>query len=151
MERLSPFLRRLLIVVLVGLFSSVSVFIEEASADVTLPSPVCPKENTETFENPKFAYADKGGITLDATKSSFQLGSQTFDGYLYGSTYYDENGKKQPLYTSYTPPTIRVSSGKSIDLTLTNDLHKNEQSPRLSSVGCSGRTFKSAKHSVNSS
>ncbi|NET05192.1 MAG: multicopper oxidase domain-containing protein [Symploca sp. SIO2B6] len=122
MERLSPFLRRLLIVVLVGLFSSVSVFIEEASADVTLPSPVCPKENTETFENPQFAYADKGGITLDATKSSFQLGSQTFDGYLYGSTYYDENGKKQPLYTSYTPPTIRVSSGKSIDLTLTNDL-----------------------------
>ncbi|MEO1373344.1 MAG: multicopper oxidase domain-containing protein [Cyanobacteria bacterium J06635_10] len=126
------FLRRLLIVGLVGVFVSVNTFIGEAVADGTAFQKTCtltPTTDLPTFKNPPFAYADNGQITLDATSDTFTLDGDTsgatYNGYLYGGTYYDVNTNQQSLKPTYTPPTIVVSAGNSIDLDLTNDLPIN--------------------------
>ncbi len=142
MECLFLFLRRLLIVSLVGVFISVSTFTGEAVADDLSDTPK-PLNNTCTlkssqpdFLNPPFAYAnqnkdnpDRGQITLDAISGTFTLDGNTsgatYNGYLYGATYYDKDGKQKTLNPTYNPPTIVVSPGNSIDLTLTNDLPLN--------------------------
>lgn len=135
MECLFLFLRKVLIVSLVGVFISASTFTGEAFADGTGDKhkfnscDLTPTTNLPTFKNPTFAYADNGQITLDAISGTFTLDGDTsgatYNGYLYGGTYYDKDRKKQTFDPSYNPPTVVVSPGNSIDLTLTNDLPLN--------------------------
>ena len=129
MKRLFQSLRRLLIVALVGMFISVGTFTQKAAAAAPSVQDACTitEEIGKSFKNPPFAYADKGPITLDATAHNFKL-DKDYDGYLYKATYYNVKGNlvkhKKP---QYTPPTIVVSPGNSIDLTLTNNLPINVQ------------------------
>lgn len=111
---------------LVGVFISVGTFTQKAAADTASSvQDACTitEEIGQPFENPPFAYADKGPITLSANQSDFQLGQPEYKGYLYQATYYDANGKLvEEDKPKYTPPTIVVSPDNSIDLTLTNNL-----------------------------
>jgi FtsP/CotA-like multicopper oxidase with cupredoxin domain len=138
MARLFQSLRRLLIVALAGMFISINTFTGEAVADgtgdttkpFTNQCTLTPTKDLPAFQNPPFAYADKGQITLDATyvdanSGEFQVGGKNYSGYLYGGSYYDVNDNKQTFTPSYNPPTIVVSPGNSIDLKLTNDLPVN--------------------------
>lgn len=127
MEPLFQSLRRLLIVALLGVFISAGMFTRKAAAYMLKPldNSCTLTASGQPFANPPFAYVDQGQITLDATSGTFQLGDKTYNGYLYGGTYYDEKATKQTLEPTYNPPTIVVSPGNSIDLTLTNDLPVN--------------------------
>lgn len=129
MARLFHSLRRLVIVVLVGVFISVGMFTGKAAADSTPTSLVNSCTLTagsgQPFANPPFAYADEGSITLDAISGNYQLGANTYNGYLYDATYFNERGEPQTSGPTYNPPTIVVSPGNSIDLKLTNDLPVN--------------------------
>lgn len=81
-------------------------------------------------------YANKSLITSNTLPASLefkgsdegnskpsQSGSSTkYNGYLYDATYYNADGNPESTGPAYTPPTIVVSPGNSIDLTLTNNL-----------------------------
>lgn len=134
MKRLFQSLRRLFIVALVGVFISVGTFTQKAAAAAPSVQDACTitEKIGQPFENPPFAYADKtdkadGSIILNASKDTFKL-DKDYDGYLYQATYYDANGDLVKDKTpQYTPPTLVVSPGNSIDLTLTNNLPINVQ------------------------
>ncbi|AFZ11683.1 multicopper oxidase type 2 [Crinalium epipsammum PCC 9333] len=109
---------------LVGVFISFGMFTGKAAANDTSPLVNSCKLTIsgQPFANPPFAYADEGPITLDATEGTINL-DESYKGYLYGATYYEQDSSEpKTLEPTYNPPTIVVSPGKSIDLTLTNDL-----------------------------
>lgn len=151
MNRLFQFLRKLLIAALAGVFISISTFPGEVTALpllLTLPSantgsfpnnddllqlavgatekcpPIAPPnfENLKpptappNFENPKEVKSKDGKLktNLTAALHEFKVKGQTFQGLLYNE--------------SYTPETLRVKPGDTIDLTLTNGLPKLEVS-----------------------
>ncbi len=129
MARLFQSLRRLLIVALVGVFICGGMFTGKAAADST-PTPLVNSctltaGSGQPFANPPFAYADQGSITLDAISGNYQLGGNSYNGYLYDATYYDDTGTQRTSVPTYNPPTIVVSPDNSIDLKLTNDLPVN--------------------------
>jgi FtsP/CotA-like multicopper oxidase with cupredoxin domain len=150
MNHLLLFLRRVLIVFLVGTFISVSTFRGEAIADDggngrTTVSPFTVANTTDkivpfvnscslkrtnqanqpVFKNPPFADADKGSVTLRATKAQFTLegngkGEDTkYDGYLYGAIYINREKIETNSPPTYTPPVIEVSPSKQPSLTPT--------------------------------
>ncbi|NET44482.1 multicopper oxidase family protein [Okeania sp. SIO2B3] len=84
------------------------------------------------FQNPPFANADQGPVTLNATLGEFTLegdgtGETSYQGYLYGATYAGLRRVETTLDPTYTPPTIEVSPGTRLDLTLENNLPVNVQ------------------------
>ncbi|NEO70516.1 multicopper oxidase domain-containing protein [Moorena sp. SIO3H5] len=152
MNHLFLFLRRVLIVFLVGTFISVSTFTGQAVAqndllDECLVVPDNAELPRAAFSNPIFVDADENPILLDATLGSFDLQvnedeTQSYDGYLYQATYDDGSG--DPV-SAYTPPVITVSVPEPsqaidprsldgtpyslIDLTLRNNLPVRVQLP----------------------
>ncbi|NEP54785.1 MAG: hypothetical protein F6K65_40770, partial [Moorea sp. SIO3C2] len=116
MNHLFLFLRRVLIVFLVGTFISVSTFTGQAVAQADLLDecqvvPGNPALPRAAFSNPIFIDADENPILLDTTLGSFDLQvnedeTQSYDGYLYQATYDDGDGDPVSVYT---PPVITVS------------------------------------------
>ncbi len=132
MNPLLLFLRRVMIVFLVGTFISVSTFTGEAVAQ---QNPIVPFANSCTlkranqtnqpeFKNPPFAYADTiysnldpqqiqeyPTITFDAVQDTFYLdgdGSASaangYNGYLYKTTFFDENNTEKTIVRNDAEP-----------------------------------------------
>ena len=163
MNHLYLFLRRVLIVFLVSTFTFVSSFtgnaIAEEDPDVVRPFvDVCTLRRPNgsivsqpEFQNPPFADADKGPVTLRATQAQFELegngkGPETgYQGYLYAAKYVQSVPRHSDKhvteeYIDYTPPVIEVSPSQervvggetiivdnSLNVNLINDLPVNVQ------------------------
>ncbi|NEP36313.1 multicopper oxidase domain-containing protein [Moorena sp. SIO3B2] len=67
-----------------------------------------------------------GTFTLEGEALNNDSEQNEYNGYLYGATYHNLLGE-QTLEPTYTPPTIWVSPGTRLDLTLRNDLPVNVQ------------------------
>lgn len=132
MNALLLFLRRTLIVFLVGTFISVSTFRGEAVAQEVdiVPFNACTLQRTDNtveqpdFHNPTFAYADTiysdpdsqqieeyPTITFDAVQDTFYLdgdGSASagtgYNGYLYKTTFFDKNNNQKTIVRSPKKP-----------------------------------------------
>ncbi len=113
------FLRKLLTVACLALLVTVGTFIGKAEAATT------------SFQNPYFIDADKNRITFDARSGEDTInGDNVSDLFLYDATSDGTPAQDCPQKSGttckygahYSPPTIRVSPDKSIDLTLVNSL-----------------------------
>ncbi|NEO38741.1 MAG: multicopper oxidase domain-containing protein [Moorea sp. SIOASIH] len=126
MNHLFLFLRRVLIVFLVGTFISVSTFTGQAVADGDTPIPFVdecqlvtleyPFDQGADFSNPTFIDADENSILLDATLESFELQvddetAESYDGYIYEATATElqEPYDVETFDPAYNPPVITVS------------------------------------------
>ena len=138
------FLRRLLIVSLVGVFICVGTFPTQAEALVQANQSEEGVSVHPPFQNPYFIDADKYKITLEAVNGKFTIEGDgttppTYDGLLYKASYSSKMGKtdskdcssgskldeksKSCEYPSlYNPPTIVVSPNSTIELRLKNSL-----------------------------
>ncbi|MEM7063919.1 MAG: multicopper oxidase domain-containing protein [Cyanobacteria bacterium P01_B01_bin.77] len=132
--RLSMLLRRLLISALVGLFINVGTFTGRAKAATTTTSTwkdQCQLNSHVTqqlFQNPGHIDADSAAIIQSATEDTFPLdglSDVSFNGRLYDTTSVAAafpSPVVEHFGSLYSPPTIRVSPGKSINLDLENNL-----------------------------
>nr|WP_071104896.1 multicopper oxidase domain-containing protein [Moorena producens] len=123
MNHLFLFLRRVLIVFLVGTFISVSTFTGQAVAQGVPFEDECQLVDVDPllpqgadFSNPTFIDADLNSILLDATLESFELQvdqdtAEAYEGYIYEAkaTELQDPFNVETFDPAYTPPVITVS------------------------------------------